>query len=238
MKKYNYDGFSAKDYDLTTFSGPPVGTRAPDFKVYKPDGTATRLLQLDSNFLVLELGSITCPLFQTRREGMSRLVRDYPNLRFTILYVREAHPGADVPAHRTLKDKLASADLLRSADREGRDIRIDDIDGTAHQAYGGYPNAVFIINRNGCVVFASDWNNPKTTARALKALTTGNPAPFKSYFKPALPHVAWRTFRRGGKGAAADFFKALPNLIWANLIRRNLLLFLGHKTPVAPDTRC
>ncbi len=235
---YNYRRFSGDQYDLTDFRGPRPGDKAPDFELSLPDGTPARLLDFDGRFLVLETGSITCPLFQGRRAGMTSLARKYPDVSFAVLYVREAHPGANLPAHADESDKLRHARMLAGEDGEGRRILVDDFEGHAHLAYGGYPNSVFIINRNGCVVWAADWNNPAATARALEALMAGRPAAIRAVFKPVPPSVSLRILRRSGQGALRDFLRSLPGLIWSNAIRRNLRLGRHAPRGVAPDTRC
>lgn len=295
---YNYDSFKSDHYDLVTFRGPRPGMKAPDVMVQQVDGQPHRLLDFDADFLVLEMGSRTCPLFQGRRPGMARAERqmrggghsahvgDVPDtfadaipvansgaktdaktdaiadrfkgaspdvsadhaagretaapgqVQFAVLYVREAHPGSKMPAHKTMQDKAAAACALRDEDGEDRVVYVDDLDGTAHQAFGGYPNSVFIINRNGCVVYFSDWNMPGATLRALAALRAGKPAAAPAYFRPVPPWVLLRVLRAGGTGAASDFFRGLPSLIWKNVILRSLRLIVRRPEPVMPDRMC
>jgi len=238
MSEYNYDSFSASHYALDDFQAPQAGGKAPDFTLDTVDGAPQRLLDFTGDFLVLELGSITCPLFQSRRNVMTNLVANNPDISFAILYVREAHPGQSRPQHKTDADKHANADALCHADREERQILIDTLGGKAHAAYGSFPNSVFIINRNGCVVYTSDWNNPYATTRALKALKAGKSAAGQGIFLPAIPPVAIKTLKDAGKGAGPDFLRSLPTLIWKNLIKRNLRLLFGRPAPVYPDTAC
>ena len=108
----------------------------------------------------------------------------------------------------------------------------------AHQALGGYPNSVFIINKKGCVLWFTDWNNPKAVERALAQISIGQPAVAKALFKPVPPWVALRTLFRGGKGATSDFFRGLPMLIWKNLIKRNWRIVRGQDVGIAPDHSC
>lgn len=237
MSDYNYSEFKTEAYDLDQFRGPMPGQKAPDFTLHTADWIDQRLLDFDGNFLVLEMGSLTCPLFQGRRDGMAELMARFPNATFRVLYVREAHPGANIPAHKTAEDKFACATSLRN-DHEGRQILIDDADGTAHQAYGGYPNSVFILNRQGCVLWFTDWNNPNAVEKALTQLSQGRPASAKALFKPVPPWVALRTLFRGGKGATADFFAGLPTLIWKNLLKRNWRILTGRGNGIAPDSSC
>ncbi len=228
MDTYNYDEFSPDAYDFTASGGPQVGDRAPNFSLSTTDGTERDLLDFEGDFLVLELGSITCPLFQSRRSGMETLGHEFDGVDSAVLYVREAHPGQAVPTHRTFEDKSACARRLKESDGETRTVLIDGINGDAHQAYGSMPNAVYIIDRAGAVRFRSPWNNPAATREALTALTDGREPHVKSYFKPALPTVAYRTLKNGGEGSGADFFRGLPNLIWNNVVKYNLRLLLGR----------
>jgi len=237
MANYNYGEFSTDDYNLDEYHGPELGTKAPDFALQDPTGKAISILDFDGDFLVLEFGSITCPLFQGRRSGMTKLSDRHPNTSFAVLYVREAHPGKSIGAHKGIEDKQACANQLLN-DGEGRRILVDDFEGTAHSAYGSYPNAVFIINKKGCVVFKSDWNIPSATAKALDALAAGKPAAVKSYFRPVLPHIAIKTLRQSGEGSLADFLKGLPTLIWKNLIKRNVLLLFNKEQKIMPHADC
>jgi iodothyronine deiodinase-like protein len=238
MSDYSYQRFTAGAYDLDSFTAPEPGSRAPDADVSDLDGNSQRLLDFAGRFLVLELGSITCPLFQSRRAGMAQMVGQYPKVSFAILYIREAHPGSRIVQHRDKTDKTARARSLRETDAETRPILIDDMEGTAHNAYGGYPNSVFIINRAGCVVYRSDWNNPTATRRALRRLLAGKAAGGQGLFLPAKPPVAIRTLKRAGGHTLADFLKDLPSLVWKNAIKRNIRLLTGTGGGVAPDHTC
>lgn len=238
MKNYNYDEFSANEYNLDSSQGPKLGSKAPNFEVLNLGGEITHLLDFAGSFLVLETGSITCPLFQGRRKKMASLVLEFPNVSFSVLYVREAHPGEKIPSHKSIEEKGDWARILRDKDKEQRAILLDDISGTVHSAYGSYPNAVFIINKNGCVVFESDWNSPSATRSALIQLTNGQAASTKSYFLPVSPIVAIKTLYRGGTVAFFDFILSLPKLIWKNLIRRNFLVLMNREQSVRPDTSC
>jgi len=238
MASYNYDAFSSKDYDFNTSTGPHVGDKAPDFTVSTSAGEPRRLLDFKGDFLVLEMGSITCPLFQSRRKIMSTLDVESERVDSVVLYVREAHPGAQIPSHKDVGAKRACATRLQQVDGETRTVLVDDMDGTAHKAYGEMPNAVFIINRNGCIVFRAEWNNSSATRKALEALIEGRPVLTKSYCRPPVPTRAIRTFRGAGKGSALDFFKSLPALIWSNLIKRNLRLMFNRPQSATRDMTC
>jgi len=226
MKGYNYDSFSPDNYNLASADGPEIGQKAQDFVLETHDGQSRRLLDFDGECLVLELGSMTCPLFLTRQDSMLQIARDYPAVSHAILYVREAHPGDIISSHKSMENKKACATLLRSELSDPRTILVDGVEGEAHQAFGSMPNAVYIIDRDGVIRFKAPWNNSSTTRKALQAVLQKQTANFKSYFKPANPWVVLSTAKRAGKGSAKDFFVGLPRLIWNVMIKNNIRTLL------------
>jgi len=238
MTDYNYDNFSHKEYDLSNFTGPLPGEKAPDAILQTPNGSPHRLLDFASEFLVIELGSVTCPLFQSRRKTMAGLSKAHPLIEFVVLYIREAHPGAKIRQHQSLKDKISNAQKLDDGSGDQREILVDDIKGSTHQAYGGFPNAVYIVNSNGCIVFSSDWNDAEATGKALELLLAGKAANVRSFFKPAKPGVGMKTFKQSGKGAGRDFLMGFPVLFWQNMIKRNWRVLWGKQALVKPNSHC
>lgn len=134
MPAYNYDEFSTGNYNFVNAIGPIVGENAPDFELATADGDIQSLLQFDGEFLVLEMGSITCPLFQSRRPVMETLNRKIDGVSNAVLYVQEAHPGADIPSHKNFDDKMACASRLKETDGETRIVLVDGFEGRAHLA--------------------------------------------------------------------------------------------------------
>ncbi len=222
-REYNYDAFDAAHYELLDFKGPRLGEPAPDFRARSLDGRERSLSDFRGTLTVLEMGSITCPIYQTRVKGMHELAAEFPDCVFLVLYVREAHPGAKVCQHRSDADKAARASELKEVFQENREILVDDLEGTAHALYGAMPNSVFIIDAEGLIAFRSDWNDVSATGKALTRLQRGESAAMlRSYFKPANPIVGKKVFRHAGAGSAKDFFASLPTLIRQNLLVRNL----------------
>ena len=120
--------------------------------------------------------------------------------------------------------------LARLVQEEGetRTVLVDDLEGTAHSAYGGMPNAVYVIDRDRRVRFRSPWNNAAATRKALVSLQAGDEPTARSIFRPARPTVAHRTLANGGDGSGADFYRGLPTLIWNNVIKYNLRLLFDR----------
>ena len=82
------------------------------------------------------------------------------DFEFFIVYAREAHPGENFPRHQSFEQKFANAKQLRELEKVHElPILVDDIEGTAHQAYGLLPNMVYLIDRDGIVVYKSDWSD-------------------------------------------------------------------------------
>jgi len=142
---------------------------------------------------------------------------------FYILYVREAHPGGNYPAQTSFEEKLQHArDLKRLENIGTRTILVDDLHGTMHGDYGARPNSVYVIGRDGIILFRADWNAPQEVRTQLNRLLekdgyasrleavdlTGN---FTSLTPKALLEQA-RVFRRAGYGSLVDFVVALWNL--------------------------
>ena len=73
------------DYDFENSNGPQVGDKAYDFELMDASGNPKDLLDFEGDFLVLELGSITCPLFQARRNTMMTLQDEFPQISNSIL---------------------------------------------------------------------------------------------------------------------------------------------------------
>lgn len=211
---YNYSHFKAKDYDLASFPGPRVGDQMPDFKLTRIDGSEVHLSELRDKRLVLETGSVTCPMYSARVPAMKRLAQLHPDTRFVVLYVREAHPGERLGPHSSDEQKHRAASRLPGATHESREILVDDVAGTAHLALGGLPDVVYVIDPNGRVVFRADWNDTDALAAVL-AGTADSDQLHRDHFPPAkpTPKLAVRTLMIGGFQAVLDFALGLPGLV-------------------------
>jgi hypothetical protein len=88
-------------------------------------------------------------------------------IAFVFVYTREAHPGENFPAHRTIEQKLAHARAFKEQFRVERPILVDDLTGTGHKLYGMLPNMTYLIGRGGRVLFRADWTDPPTIDTAL-----------------------------------------------------------------------
>lgn len=218
---YRYSHFKASEYDFSDFDGPKAGNKALDFPATMLDGKEVRLSDFFGSWAVLEMGSITCPITESKVEPMERLARKFSDVTFLVLYVREAHPGENVRQHRSFEEKVSCAQRFRNEYGVARTVLVDDIEGSAHQQYGGMPNSVYIMNPSGRVVFRGDWNN---VAMVEKILTERDPDKIygkerfsvRPYFGGGNP---FRALSVAGKTAIWDFIKAFPAMVMKHIIK-------------------
>jgi peroxiredoxin len=179
LKRYNYDSFSGQDLlkhaARTGFrSGPGPGDRAPDFQLRSLDGDKVRLSDYrGKKNVVLTFGSATCPFSAASIRGLNDLYEDYEDnddVAFLFVYVREAHPGEKLPAHRSSDDKRRAAELFRDEEDVEMPILVDDLDGDVHRKYGKMPNPTYLIDKTGRVAFRALWTKASVLEDALQEL--------------------------------------------------------------------
>lgn len=215
-RPYGYSRFTPEEYDFTEDTGLMVGQTFLDFDLHTLDGTPARLSDyLRHKPLVLETGSMTCPMYAQSVPPMQALIRKYPQLDHVLLYVREAHPGERQPQHASLDAKLGAARTSCARyHEENRPVLVDTLDGAAHQAYGSMPNSVFIIAPDGTILFRSLWNNAAEMDMILGMVARGEAPPSRELKAvPPFSYRGARTLFYGGVVAIWDFVRGLPRLI-------------------------
>jgi peroxiredoxin len=178
FSRYNYQEFRrsglVKDMAKARFgAAPQPGEKAPDFELQTLDGNKIRLddLRRKSN-VVLSFGSATCPLTASSVSAWRTLYREYVGrgVEFLFVYVREAHPGERLAAHRSLAEKIKAAELFRQQEEITFPILIDDLSGKVHRRYGSLPNPTYIVDRSGRIAFRSLSTRPEAVREALQEL--------------------------------------------------------------------
>ena len=132
------------------------------------------------------------------------------------IYSREAHPGEIYRHHATMDDKRHHAKALRDVAGIRRRILLDDVAGTAHQAYGTLPNMAWIFGRGGLILYKAAWTDPIDIEQSLEHCLDGLARRVKGDKMPFYSErLSWRvrdddTFRtlleRCGPQAVTDFF--------------------------------
>jgi len=226
FSSYNYEHFSRDlfhDLAHSDYSGPAPGERAPDFKAVSLDGETVRLSDFARKKNVLLIfGSATCPMTASSIAGINQL---YDRLRgdeieFLFVYVREAHPGEVIPAHRSMREKIEAARLLRDEEDMQMPILVDDLRGSIHRRYSKLPNPSFLIGKSGRLAFFSLWSKPETLGAAIEELLGVQQERRMDHaivhggqdLAMPLPYSAlsaYRALERGGKQSLSDFRQAL-----------------------------
>ncbi len=105
-------------------------------------------------------------------EAMDQLARRYADraVRSVFIYTREAHPGENYRHHASMDDKRRNARALLDKGKVRREILLDNLEGTAHRAYGLLPNMTWIIGRRGFIHYKSAWTSSDDVADALEAI--------------------------------------------------------------------
>jgi hypothetical protein len=212
--KYNYQHFNPKDYNFSIFEGPKAGEKYINFQAVTLKGKEVSLSDYLDKPIVLDTGSITCPMYANTTNDMNELQNLYPNVHFLLLYIREAHPGEKTKAIQSMENKVEHAKSTHTYYNETREILIDSIDGTAHKLYGSMPNMTYVIGINGIVKFRANWTNIDALKTVLKTIDS-DVLEKKDFFvvtKPK-PWIVIRTLLIGGFSAMKEFFIGLPQLM-------------------------
>jgi peroxiredoxin len=223
---YNYERFTRdilRDHAETPFAGPEPGDRAPDFKAATLADETVRLSDFEGRKNVLLIfGSATCPMTAASLGGVNDLYDRFrgDDLEFLFIYVREAHPGERIPAHRSMRAKTSAARHLRDEEEVLMPIVVDDVHGSIHKKYSRLPNAAFLIDKSGRVAFRCKWAKPDELASAIEELLEiqhergVDHAVVNGGQDLSMPHsytvlYSYRALERGGEESLEDFRQAL-----------------------------
>jgi len=209
---YNYKHFNPTDYNFKKFKGPKAGEYYINFEAKTLDGKTVMLSDFLDKTIVLDTGSITCPMYANTKEPMNLLKKQYPNIHFLLLYVREAHPGNRTKQITSFVEKMDNAKATSKLYNEKREVLVDTIDGIAHRLYGSMPNMTYVIGKDGIVKFRANWTNIDALKRVLQDPEKIVSKDYYDVVKPPL-YTAFRTLLIGGVRALYEFLKGLPQLL-------------------------
>lgn len=212
VSNYNYQHFKPTDYNFNVFKGPKPGEEYLNFTATTLEGEEVKLSDYLDKPIVLDTGSITCPMYANTKDPMIALQEEYPEVHFLLLYVREAHPGAKVKAIQSVEDKMTNAKATLSLYNEKRTVLVDSLEGYAHNLYGAMPNMTYVIGTDGIVRFRANWTNIDALNKVLQNLDAVEEQDFYPVVKPPLS-TALRTLLIGGVSALLEFLSGLPQLM-------------------------
>ena len=175
--RYNYDRFRREMLQSNPADrwsrAPEPGDEAPGFELRSLEGEVVKLSDFkDSRNVVITFGSATCPQTAASIGGLRALAHEFPvsDVEFLFIYVREAHPGAELPPHHSMEDKARAAMLLREQEQITFPILVDELGGEVHRRYGALPNASFIVDKSGRIAYRSLASHASSLGAALEEL--------------------------------------------------------------------
>lgn len=155
-----------------------VGNPAPDFELPDLRGRRVSLGQFrGKSHVVLMFGSLTCGATVTQlRAGNPTMRSLYTRYRkkgfeFFLIYSRETHPGELVPQPTSIEERRTNALRLRKEEKVNFSILLDSIDNRMRNLYHGWSNGIFVVNKEGLLVFKSAWTYGPEVAQVLHDLT-------------------------------------------------------------------
>jgi glutathione peroxidase-family protein len=154
-----------------------VGTKAPDFALPDLGGKTVRLsgYRGKSN-VVLMFGSVTCGATATQlTAGQPSIRSQYTRYKkkgfeFLLIYTKEPHPGENIPQPTTIAERVKNAVQLKEEEKVNFPILIDAPDNAVRNAYRGWSNGIFVVNKEGVLVFRSSWTHGPELAQVLHDL--------------------------------------------------------------------
>ncbi len=220
---YSYDHVSASvlrqdmAFDAET---PGPGDRFPEFDLPAATGGRIRSAAIVGRKpMLLITGSYTCPMTASSNPVLKRLHQRYGGqVVFIMLQVREAHPGDTFDQPHSIEAKIRHAEALKARDRLPWPIAVDSTDGALHQALDEKPNAVWLTDRTGTVVYRGLWaGDDEPLEAALEAVLAGR-RPRKQQSTARLKPMAMgigmmrEVTQSSGARAEADLWKAAPSM--------------------------
>jgi peroxiredoxin len=201
-----------------------VGVAAPGFEASTLDGAVVRLSDFrDKRHVVVMTGAVTSPMCAFEVPALNQLQKEFDDkeVSFFLLYTRESHPAENYAAHSSFDQKLAYARELKRLENIQLPILVDHLDGRIHRAYGVWPNALFVIHKDGRLIFRSNMANHGELRQFLDDLLAVEKAAAEGrvihlqYSERVLPHEAdqathRRVYERAGPKAFEDYWAKRP----------------------------
>ncbi len=217
-------------------AGPGDSFPSFEFVTTNGDRLVNHDVFVDKPVLVI-FGSMTCPMTASAAPSVQELYDEFGDrVEFIMLYVREAHPGENFTQSATMEEKLEYARALKKFYDIQWTVAADNIDGDLHRALDPKPNAAFLMNSAGVILFRSLWAADRDALHQALAAAAAGRVPEKKQSEALIGPVTRAMGRvqevmtRGGPQAVRDLWRAgLPMA----LAGRIATFF----TPLSPDQR-
>ncbi len=241
MSHYRYKRFTTnllfRDLGFRHGAAAP-GDQVPAFELLTTHGE--RLVNDDvfgDKPVLIVFGSMTCPMTASSAPSVQDLYEEFgERVDFYMLYVREAHPGENYAQAETMDDKIASAAVLQEFYGIDWTVVADTLDGELHRALDPKPNAAYLANSDGEILFRSLWAADYGALHlALEDAADGKALRHTQSTRLIGPVVramgmVREVMRRGGPQAERDLWRAAFPMALAGLVAT----WFG---PLSPDQR-
>ena len=225
-RAYNLEEFAAGANLTNPGESMPakVGAAAPEFEATTVDSKLVRLSDFRGRrHVVMMTGAITSPMCAFEVPALNQMQQQFADkqIAFFLLYTRESHPAENYGAHTSFEQKLSYARELQQMEDIRFPILVDHLDGRIHQAYGVWPNALFVIHKDGRLIFRSNmanhaelWQFLEDIVAAEKAVADGRVLHLQ-YSERVIAHEAdqathRRVYERAGPKAFEDYWAKRP----------------------------
>ena len=148
-----------------------VGDKAPDFTLKTAEGESVSLSQFEGEQpVVLVFGSITCSPFRQKVVDVFDIHKQYGDrAQFLMVYIREAHPESTIlfptgsgesilkkfTQTNSLDARVANAKSCTALLDVPFPMLIDAEDNGTLADYGGWPNRLVVVGKDGCIAWDS-----------------------------------------------------------------------------------
>lgn len=167
--------------------------------------------------LLVITGSLTCPMTASSDPYVKELHRKFGDkIEFVMLHVREAHPGEKTDQPGSMEEKVRHAVELKARDDLPFTVAVDDPSGSIHRQLDEKPNAAWLADRDGTLVYRSLWaGDAAALGDALQAVAHGQLPKQSESTRRLLPMamglgVMQEMFRSAGSRSRHDMLKAAP----------------------------
>jgi len=158
----------------------PIGTLAPDFELETTDGESIRLSDKRGRIAVFMFVAMTCPPAVTQVDLWSVLQEKYDpeQVDMFFVYSRERHPGErgypQFNLTTTNEERMVYAKMM--SEITDVPVAVDPIDERTLKDYGIVPNAAFVVDREGYIVFKSQWADVHKIEQVIRQLLAAEAA--------------------------------------------------------------
>lgn len=225
-RAYNLEEFSAGAAASNPGDTMPakIGIAAPEFEARALNRETIRLSDFrGKRHVVMMTGAVTSPMCAFEVPEFNQLQQEFGDkgISFFLLYSRESHPAENYRAHATFEQKFSYSEDLRKLEDVRFPIIVDHLDGRIHRAYGVWPNALFVIHKDGRLIFRSNMANHHELRQFLDDLVAAEKAIAEGrvlhlqYSERVIAHEAdqathRRVYERAGPKAFEDYWAKRP----------------------------